>query len=189
MDSDREDLVSLLDSVERIPGADAWGRQSGIGGDPPNKLYRKSDLSEAVDYRVAGARMSQRRHGELGIIQGGIDDEDPRLYIKPSGGLTGKKRMAQSGAVSEDDIRRLKSGEKVEPKAEPEAEADLGGPPGSFVSGAGESTPVVLAPGGSPLPTVEEKKDQQRREFEPVEPEFLPPVLRDPELNSPRRQC
>lgn len=156
MDVAGDDLTSVLDSVERVPKSDAWGRQNGIGGDPPNKVYRLTDMSEAVDYRVAGARMAQRRSGELGIIQGGIDDEDPSLYSKPSGALCGKRRMVQHGAVSEEGIRRLKSGESGETKPEPGM--DLGGPPGSFVPAASESASVVLAPGGSPLPPVEEKK-------------------------------
>ena len=127
-----------LKDLPRVPHAEGTARtaiQTGVGGNPPDKKY--ISYGEAVDIAVAASRLRARQKGEMEKIAGGLDDEDPKLYIKPEvSSPFAKMKVAQSKALSQKDVARLKAGTetpKPSPKAAPAPKASVGpiqsGPP------------------------------------------------------------
>lgn len=110
----KSESFDTLKDLPRVPHAEGTimtGRQVGVGGNPPDKKYRS--YGEAVDNAVAVARLNARRKGEMEKIPGGLDDEDPRLYMKPqASSLFSKMKVAQSKALTDEDVQRLKTEEK-----------------------------------------------------------------------------
>lgn len=86
-------------------------------GHPALKQYRKDDKTYSLAEVVA--RANARIEGELPPIKGGLDDKNPALYGSGSLGGVGKMKVAQRGAVTEDEIDAIESGRKVEKPIEP----------------------------------------------------------------------
>jgi len=106
-----ESFDSLKD-LPRVPHSEGNGIQVGVGGNPPNRRY--VTYGAAVDSSVAVARLSARRKGEMPLIPGGLDDHDPRLFVKPEAPLPmAKMKVAQSKPLTEEDVMRLKSETKT----------------------------------------------------------------------------
>lgn len=101
-----------LKDLPRVPHAEGTARtaiQTGVGGNPPDKKY--ISYGEAVDIAVAASRLRARQKGEMEKIAGGLDDEDPKLYSKPEvSSPFAKMKVAQSKALSQKDVARLKAG-------------------------------------------------------------------------------
>lgn len=114
---------SEFHGLPRVPhavGSTFNGIQTGIGGNPPDKI--NISYGEPVDAGTAMARLHARKTGEMPVIPGGIDDEDPSLYIKHSTGLLDKMKVAQGKALTAEEIEALKSGAssgRPEPVPEP----------------------------------------------------------------------
>lgn len=101
---------SSLKDLPRVPHAEGVGIQVGVGGNPPDKLY--ISYGEPVDLAVAAANLKARMRGEKPIIPGGIDDEDERLYNIPTVRSSSKMQVAQRGALSAEDVQRIKNATK-----------------------------------------------------------------------------
>lgn len=159
-----------LEKIPSVSHTDAWGNQIEKGGSPPNKLYRKTTLDEAVDYRVAASNFVKRRSGKMSIIPGGLDDEDEKLYVDPVMNRSGVK-YAQRSALTDEDIAKLKSGTKEH------IESEANDSSASSVPEPGH--PVVLPP--APPDPPPEKDDQQvkkaRRRSRQGEPEVIEKVV------------
>jgi hypothetical protein len=141
-----------LPRVPRAVGGTFNGIQTGIGGNPPDKI--NISYGEPVDAGTAMARLHARKTGEIPVIPGGIDDEDPSLYIKHSTGLLDKMKVAQGKALTAEEVETLKSGApSSEPEPVPESVRD---PRAEVVHGNSErSFSVSSSP--SPRLVVEER--------------------------------
>lgn len=95
-----------LKNLPRVPHTVGLGVQLGVGGNPPDKMYASS--GEPVDISVACSRFQARRKGELPPIPGGLDDEDERLYVKPTSQIGKKMKVAQHGSLGPEDVARIK---------------------------------------------------------------------------------
>lgn len=138
-----------LHDLPRVPHAEGSTRapvQTGVGGNPPDKMYARG---EAVDLSVAAARFKSRRSGEMPPIPGGLDDEDPRLYNKQdNAGPFSKMKVAQRSALTPEDVERLKSGRAE--KADVPADTPDSGPRAAEVHGSGQEV-FVPSPSGDEL--------------------------------------
>lgn len=146
-----------LKDLPRVPHAEGTARtaiQTGVGGNPPDKKY--ISYGEAVDIAVAASRLRARQKGEMEKIAGGLDDEDPKLYSKPEvSSPFAKMKVAQSKALSQKDVARLKSGTpKPSPKAAPAPQTSVGpiqsGPPAVGPAEQKDPGNLVLSYPGAP---------------------------------------
>ena len=190
-----ESTFESLRDLPRVPRTDDAGIQIGVGGIPPHK--KTANYGKPVDYMEAAANMNKRLKGEMPMIPGGIDDNDPALYDPPKTASPFEKmHVAQHGSLTPEQVEMLKRKNSEEPPVE------AGGPskgvecPGAQgvpgVPGVSEVTLpslVVPTPPPAPVPEVgpqpdagpnmtyteylekygEEKKPRRRRSQPPVQ--------------------
>ena len=102
-----------FEGIPRVPKTDKSGVQIGVGGIAPNKQY--ASVGVVDDYMEAVALYNKRKRGEIPEIEGGINDESPELYMK-NGNFSPFKKMkvAQTHALSQEEVIALKSGKKLD---------------------------------------------------------------------------
>lgn len=135
-----------LKSLPRVPHAVGVGVQVGTGGNPPDRKYVA--YGPAVDLSEAIANLKARRKGDKPSIPGGLDDEDEKLYNKPRAlSPFAKMQVAQRGALTAEDVERLKNGA---PEGAGAGEAQASAPRAAGDLGGREGF-VVLSPSGTGL--------------------------------------
>lgn len=162
-----ESFESLKD-LPRVPRTDASGIQMGVGGIPPHK--KAIAYGKPVDYMEAAANMNKRLRGEMPPIPGGIDDNDPALYDHPTSNSPYEKmHVAQHGALTEEQVEKLKNKNVDEPPVE------SGGP-------------VKDEPEAPPLPSYAPLKVEEREGQTVVYPDPAAPVPAFADTAAPKRR-
>lgn len=143
------DSFDSLKDFPRVPRTDASGIQIGVGGIPPHK--KTANYGRPVSMEEAAANMVRRKNGELPLIPGGIDDNDPALYDPPKTSSPFEKmHVAQHGSLTPEQVEMLKRKNTEEPPVE------SGGP-------------VKEEPDVPPVQDPEPPQEVQRREIPPIQ--------------------
>lgn len=143
-----EPTFDSLKDFPRCPKADSNGIQEGTGGNLPDRKYVQQ--TEIVDWNMAGARMAARASGKMARITGGLDDEDPALYHHRSAPPKfGKTFASQKGALTPEQVERLKAGKPEKEASAQPAKPVEPGPRHAVVVGE------VSSSGGGVVPPVE----------------------------------
>jgi len=157
-----------LKDFPRVPRTDESGIQMGVGGIPPHK--KAITYGKPVDYMEAAANMNKRLRGEIPPIPGGIDDNDPALYDHPTSNSPYEKmHVAQHGALTEEQVEKLKNKNVDEPPVE------SGGP-------------VKDEPEAPPLPSYAPLKVEEREGQTVVYPDPAAPVPAFADTAAPKRR-
>lgn len=157
-----------LKDFPRVPRTDASGIQIGVGGIPPHK--KAITYGKPVDYMEAASNMNKRLRGEIPPIPGGIDDNDPALYDHPTSNSPYEKmHVAQHGALTEEQVEKLKNRNVDEPPVE------SGGP-------------VKDEPEAPPMPTYAPLKVEEREGHTVVYPDPATPVPAFADTAAPKKR-
>lgn len=155
------DSVDFKD-VKRTPKARDGDLQEGRPH-PALRVYG-ANYGEAVSYEEARDRMAARKKGELPIIKGGIDDNDPALEITDEG-LPGPYQASHLSNKPRKQ-KPSKSQPQSQPKADPAPDQDGPNPGGVGRSAIEELMEKVrnMAPGSVGALVQDEPEPEQEQE-------------------------